>query len=245
MLGASTSSASLVWSSPVLIDRASLPPRPATSDGLRPAALWSRGSDSGSLYGSAEPPATCVQVRSPVHGVITLNQLQHDVTIGDLKALVAERIGLSPARRIHLSTWGHEMLDRLSLAQCRVKTNGVLDMRLSLVRLEDIERPKLERVRILCTCLETRTLAVDRMTTVLDLKQRIQNFFACGEHEWYNKKVRLRHQMRFDGAMHARFPMAAQTMTLSSLLTDRVRRRARRRVNARLRMERPYSSRRR
>jgi hypothetical protein len=136
-LGASSSSASLVWSSPVLIDRASLPPRPATSDGLRPAALWSRGSDSGSLYGSAEPPATCVQVRSAVHGVITLNQLQPDVTIGDLKALVAERIGLSPARRIHLSTWGHEMLDRLSLAQCRVKTNGVLDMRLSLVRLED------------------------------------------------------------------------------------------------------------
>jgi hypothetical protein len=246
-LGASSSSASLVWSSPVLIDRASLPPRPATSDGLRPAALWSRGSDSGSLYGSAEPPATCVQVRSPVHGVITLSQLQPDVTIGDLKALVAERIGLSPARRIHLSTWGHEMLDRLSLAQCRVKTNGVLDMRLSLVRLEDIERPTLERVRIFCTCLETRTLAVDRMTTVLDLKQRIQNFFACGEHEWYNKKVRLRHQMRFDDAMHARSPMAAQTTAVSSLLTVRVRRcvRARRRVNARLRLERPCSSRRR
>lgn len=187
MLVGASSSASLIWASPVTFDMTRLPSRPSTADPR--LALWSRGSDSSALYSIDAPPPTCVKVRSPVHGMITLDGLVEDLTIGELKTLIAERVGLNPARRIHLSTWGREMPDSLTLPECRVKTGSVIDMRLSLVRLDDIVRPTLERVRVLCTCLETRTLPVDRTTTALQLKEQMQAFLTKGEHEWYGKKV--------------------------------------------------------
>jgi len=133
-------------------------------------------------------PPRCISVRSPVHGMLTFDGIAEDTTVGHLKVMIVERVGLSPARRIHLSWFGRELPDQLTLAQCRVRSSSVLDMRLTLVRLDAFERTSLERVRVLCTCLETQTYAVDRTTTAAELKLKIRSFLTRGEHEWFGKK---------------------------------------------------------
>ena len=126
-------------------------------------------------------------VRAPIHGVLTINNLPEELSVAGLKHIIAERICLAPARRLHLSFWGRDLPDELSLMDCRIRTNSVIDMRQTLVRLDDIPRPTLERVRVLCTALETRIYPVDTATTALELKQKIAAFLTRGEHEWYSK----------------------------------------------------------
>ena len=166
--------------------------------------MWSRGSDLGSLGGIPQTidilPPRCISVRSPVHGMLTFDGIAEDTTVGHLKVMIVERVGLSPARRIHLSWFGRELPDQLTLAQCRVRSSSVLDMRLTLVRLDAFERTSLERVRVLCTCLETQTYAVDRTTTAAELKLKIRSFLTRGEHEWFGKKVRASGQTRHERA---------------------------------------------
>ena len=133
------------------------------------------------------PPPTKVVVRSPVHGRIVFDNLEPDTTLGWLKAVLRDRLVLPPIREVHLSTWGNELEHEWrTLQQCKIKTNGLIDMRTSLVE-PDFDRP-LERVRVASTALETRTLAVGKQSTVLELKEKIRMHLAGGEHEWYDKE---------------------------------------------------------
>ena len=183
--------------------------------------MWSRGSDLGSLGGIPQTidilPPRCISVRSPVHGMLTFDGIAEDTTVGHLKVMIVERVGLSPARRIHLSWFGRELPDQLTLAQCRVRSSSVLDMRLTLVRLDAFERTSLERVRVLCTCLETQTYAVDRTTTAAELKLKIRSFLTRGEHEWFGKKVRASGQTRHERAPPQPLRTASRTNACASM----------------------------
>ena len=61
--------------------------------------MWSRGSDLASLGGIPQTidllPPRCISVRSPVHGLLTFDGIPEDMTVGHLKVMIAERVGLS------------------------------------------------------------------------------------------------------------------------------------------------------
>ena len=134
------------------------------------------------------PAPTQLLIRSPIHGNLTFDNLAAEETVGALKQKVIERLRMPPSRQVHLSSWGLDLPDDQTLRQCRLKTNSMLDMRVALVRVDDSVRTTLERVRVMSTALETQLFCVDRSTTTLDLKRKIESHLARGEHEWFNSK---------------------------------------------------------
>jgi hypothetical protein len=136
----------------------------------------------------ALPPApTKIFVRSSVYGRITLDGLEPNTTIGKLKEKLNELLKLPPFKAIHLSSWGMPLAEeKCTLRDCKLRTGSQLDFRTSIVIPS--EDRVLERVRVVCTALVTRTIPVSKHTTGLELKQRIHQNLNCGEHEWYNKE---------------------------------------------------------
>ena len=132
------------------------------------------------------PYPTKVKIRSSVHGQLVLDDLTEDTTLGMLKQTLVDRLKLGPERVVHLSHWGAD-LECLTqtLQELKLKEGCTLEMRTSLgLRPLALD---LERVRVACTALETRTVAVDRRDTVLDLKEMIQRMLMSHEYEWYDK----------------------------------------------------------
>jgi len=133
------------------------------------------------------PPPTKLFVRSSVHGRLTLDGLDAPSTVGSLKTQIRDRLRLPPTRALHLSTWGSQLGDDyMTLQEYKLRTGSQLDMRTSHVCPSD-DRP-LERLRVCSTALVTRTIAVSKHTTVLELKQKLHEQLLCGEHEWFDKQ---------------------------------------------------------
>lgn len=169
----------IVWMSPTLLP---------DDEQSRSAVALARTASLPQLGGIEEhiPYPTKVKIRSSVHGEMTIHELSADTTLGALKQTLVDRLKLAPERVIHLSHWGADLDgDTHTLQELKLKEGCTLEMRSSLG-----VRPLamgLERVRVVCTALETRTVAVERGATVLDLKERIARLLLCGEHEWYDK----------------------------------------------------------
>jgi hypothetical protein len=133
-------------------------------------------------------PPTKLVVRCLVYGRCVFEGLPSDTTVRDLKTQLADRLVLPPDRKITLSHWGKELNEEWrTLADYRLSNSSQLDMRTSYCERSIPDR--LGRVRISCTALETRTIAVEAKTTNgLDLKNRIQAMLLSGEHVFYDKE---------------------------------------------------------
>ena len=172
----------IVWISPFRID----------SRGGLPSIAAPRYTphDSSRYVGQVEellPAPTKIHVRSAVHGKVAFEGLEPEMTVGQLKAQIHQRLMLPPTRAVELSTWGSKLEDDWkTLQECRLKSGGQLDMRTTLAPHIN-QRHTLERVRVVCTALETRCIAVDKRTTGLELKQKIEAQLKCAEHSWYDK----------------------------------------------------------
>lgn len=131
------------------------------------------------------PPPAAICVRCSVYGRLVFDALPKDTTICDIKRGIAERLLLPPGRQIHLSVWGRDLLDHLTLQESHLKTNSIIDMR----TLHGIPAAAttLSRVRIASPGLETQTFPVTRATTGLELKRGIEAHLSNGEHEWFSK----------------------------------------------------------
>lgn len=117
---------------------------------------------------------------------MVIDGLEADSTVGSVKTQIAERLRLLPSRLIHLSSWGVPLRDDFrTLQEYKLRTGGHLEMRTSLCA----PNPDLllRRVRIICSALETRRVAVDPTTTGADLKLKIQEVLTVGEYEWFDK----------------------------------------------------------
>ena len=134
------------------------------------------------------PPPTKLHVRCSIYGKLIFDELKPSVTLGELKQLIVDRLVLQPDRLVRLSHWGIELQDdRCTLQDLKLKNGCTLDMRTSLSYGPRPEAQGLERVRVVSTALETRTVAVSPATTGLDLKNAIMKLLLCGDHEWYDK----------------------------------------------------------
>ena len=177
MLARSESSTmSTLWMSPH--DLNDVPPP-------NPALLW-RQQTEGSI--EALPPApTALHVRcAPPYGTLTFSGLEEDTTVGWLKEQLAERLELPPSKKVHLSHWGAELTDDWkTLQDLRLREGSQVSMRTSLC---DPGLRPLERVRVTCTALQTRSVVVDaKATTGLELKRSIQAQLMTGERAFYDK----------------------------------------------------------
>ena len=135
------------------------------------------------------PAPTKIVVRSPAFGRIVFENLDPNILLGDLKENIRNRLVLPPTRAVDLSAWGVALQDDWkTLQQCHVKNNGQLDMRTCLVQVPS-ELRYLERVRAVCTALETRNIALDSMRcTGFELKQKIHQGLLCADHAWFDKQ---------------------------------------------------------
>ena len=133
------------------------------------------------------PAPTKIVVRSPVFGRIAFENLDPNLLLGELKEMVRARLVLPPTRAVDLALWGVVLTDDWkTLQECHVKDNGQLDMRTFLVQVPS--RESLERVRVVCTALETRNIDLDSMRcTGLELKQKIHQALLCAGHAWFDK----------------------------------------------------------
>lgn len=136
------------------------------------------------------PPPTKVFVRSSSaipgkSGTMTFDKLEGGTTLGALKQLITERHLLTPDKALHLSHWGIDLDgDFCTLQDFKLKTGCTLDMRTVIAPWR--AAAALERVRVKCTAIEIRVLAVDSKTTGEDLKDKIYAALYNAEHEWYN-----------------------------------------------------------
>ena len=171
-------------------DPDSMPLRPVTADPRLEA--WSSRPPQNDNLEDLPPAPTQVKIRSPVHGMLIIDSLAEDATAITLKSILISRLRISLGRRLHISSWGNELPESLTLQECRLRTNCVLDLKMSLLRVADENGgDNLTRVRIASTALETRTIGIHETTTGLQLKQQIESFLARGEYEWYGKKVSI------------------------------------------------------
>ena len=177
---------SIVWSSQFVLEKDADP--------------FDFSQERGFMTGPAKPSNTSLEtipapsrilVRSSVHGTLTMDNLRESTTVGSLKKLIAERLMLPPTRLIHLESWGSELSDHLSLQECKLKTNSMLNMRISL-GVSCLSGESLDRVRVSSTALETQRFVVGSSITGLELKQKIQEHLSRGTYEWYNKMVSVR-----------------------------------------------------
>lgn len=196
----SAASLQRVWTSPITFEGTELPPRPSTS--APRIAVYSRlgrhrATAAPSItntfttldHGWKLPAPSSLIVRCSLFGTLTIDGLDAETTVARLKAIIADRICLLPSRSLHLSYWGRELSDLMTLTECKLRNKCTIDMRLSLIRLGAVPRTRLDRVRVACTALETRMIPVDSTTTVLEVKERIAADLRQGQHEWYTKAV--------------------------------------------------------
>lgn len=128
-------------------------------------------------------PPTRIYLKSSHHGVLAFANLDEDITVGELKTLVYERLMLSPNQTVVLSSWGRALDESKRLCDLSLPTNARLEMRLALCALDPSRG--LERLRVTSTCLSTRRVAADMQTTVLEFKHAIQEELMKGAHEWW------------------------------------------------------------
>ena len=176
----------IVWVTPALVD-------PTTDASMLVSPRHIEPSDDhiaelpASFFAEQPDAPTKLRVRSPVYGILTIDGLEPQTTVGMLIAQLRDRLVLPPTRTVQISSWGLPLDDeRKTLQQYKLKTGGQIDMRTSLF-FPDEDRA-LERVRIWSSALETRTIVVGKDTTGFDLKQSIARHVKCGEHGWYNKE---------------------------------------------------------
>jgi hypothetical protein len=159
---------------------------------LAPAYATARAMSRSELLPLPEWPPLRVYVSCAGRGMMVFPVLPASMLIEELKELVYERLLLSPHSALHLSSWGRPLLDHFSLAEYRLPANARLQLQLFPARPDPTRG--LRRVRISSSCLRTRQVQVDEHTTVHQLKERICDLIAYGEHVWYSS----------DGAPHRR-----------------------------------------
>ena len=92
-------------------------------------------------------PPTRIYLKSSHHGVLAFANLDEDITVGELKTLVYERLMLSPNQTVVLSSWGRALDESKRLCDLSLPTNARLEMRLALCALDPSRG--LERLRAL------------------------------------------------------------------------------------------------
>ena len=120
-----------------------------------------------------------------VSSLVTFINMPEECTVWELKECVDERLMLRPEQGLRLFSWGRELEDHLRLTDYRITDKTQLEAQLCS-RPADPGR-ELHRVRITSTLLKTRQLHVDRTTTVLELKWRIEKALRQCEHVWWSK----------------------------------------------------------
>eukprot|EP00908_Phaeocystis_cordata_P003260 Transcript_13552.p1 GENE.Transcript_13552~~Transcript_13552.p1 ORF type:complete len:354 (-),score=135.97 Transcript_13552:172-1233(-) len=184
-----------------------IPPESLVPLGTRPSPAWPDArvphAPSGTTwrvdlvdsldYALYEPPKLLF-VRCPMHGLrgdrlgttLAFPDLPAECTVWALKAMVDERLLLRPEQVVRLFTWGRELEDDSKLvADYFVADRARLEMRLGM-RRPDPDR-ELNRVRITNSLLQTRQFPVEPTTTVLDLKQKIEESCHKYAHEWVSE----------------------------------------------------------
>ena len=184
-----------------------IPPESLVPLGTRPSPAWPDArvphAPSGTTwrvdlvdsldYALYEPPKLLF-VRCPMHGLrgdrlgttLAFPDLPAECTVWALKAMVDERLLLRPEQVVRLFTWGRELEDDSKLvADYFVAARARLEMRLGM-RRPDPDR-ELNRVRITNSLLQTRQFPVEPTTTVLDLKQKIEESCHKYAHEWVSE----------------------------------------------------------
>ena len=134
------------------------------------------------LLPTAPPSRIYLKSAWPV-GVMAFADLDKDITVGDLKTLVHERLMLGPNQAVFLSSWGRALDETKRLCDLSLPTNARLEMRVVLCALDPSRG--LERLHVTSTCLSTRRVAADMQTTVLEFKLAIQATLMKGAHEWW------------------------------------------------------------
>ena len=124
-------------------------------------------------------------ISSPLarQSLLVFNEVPPELSVAGLKRLIYERLLLTPHHALHLSSWGRMMDDQHTLGYYRLPSNARLQLHISPARA-DPERG-LRRVRVVSTALRTRQFDVDATTTVLHLKQRVEEAMRCSEQVWY------------------------------------------------------------
>lgn len=118
---------------------------------------------------------------------IVINDVSPLSTIGELKAIVYERLLLTPHHALQLSSWGRMLEDRWTLLHARLPNDARLQLHLLSARPDPFRG--LKRVRIASTCLRTRQLPVEERMTVGSLKARLADALRFGEQSWHTSDV--------------------------------------------------------
>lgn len=123
-----------------------------------------------------------VSVKTLCNGTHTLPDLAESATIGDIAHEMRTRLMLPPWRGILLTHWGRELRSGATLVGCGLSTGCTLDARIRYCD-PDPSTP-LTRVRLTCTHLVSRHVAVSARTLVRDVKAEIHAYYKKGAHVW-------------------------------------------------------------
>ena len=117
--------------------------------------------------------------------------LRPETTVGTLRELVRQQLLPSPHTAIIIEHWGNPLDEGRTLAQCGVREESSLDVRLVDQRPAGRPTETLSRLRVTSSALGTRELTFPEGCQGAELRRLVAESFTAGELRWLDESGRL------------------------------------------------------